>query len=157
MSITDYAGRTSDYVVLRFTKEAGVNQLLNINLLSEEDGGQLVTGLQKLLQRFVLVMFTRKGTVLGDPTRGTNFMVDALLGRWKTAIGVRQSFVAAQADARRQLIGEELQTDPLDERYDIATLDSVTVERTAVNLHITVKSMNKTAYKFIAPITVTTR
>jgi len=156
-TVLDYIGRLNDYNVFRQTKAPGTAQRLELALVTATDSGQICTGIHKLMQRFLLVLFLKKGSLRYDINRGTTFMLDAERGYWNTVTAVRSSFTAAKASARRQLKSEQKTTDPTDEILADVTLDEVLLGDGSVSMTMTLTSEAGSNYTFITPINLTVR
>ena len=149
-TIAAYAGRSIDLVAFQGAQESG--EVLLVAALALDGGsGSIVTGIQKLAQRFLLELLTEKGSITYS-TRGTNFMSDARLGAWRTSGDVEQSFYSALVDIRRNLILEESLTDPKDERFSSASILSVFLRDDGVSIRVQVTSLAGTKRVFIAPL-----
>jgi len=156
-TVLDYVGRTSDYNVFRQNKPVGVSQELELALFTEKDSGQINTGIHKLMQRFLLLLFLKRGSFVYDFNRGTTFLMDADRGYWRTVADVRISFAAAKDSVRRQLIALEQPNDPSDEIYADVQLNEVTLGDGRVSIGMTLTSQAGSTYKFVAPINLSTR
>lgn len=155
-SVADYAERTADILAFRgmFPAPAGLDQLLAQELVSTNDGGALVTGIEKLAQKVLITLLTKLGSKLLQPNDGCLFMLDAQQGQWRTPADVIQSFYGARLTVRRQIQAEELTTDPADERWGDLLLVSVTLSAGKAALTLQLTSLAGSAYTFITPITV---
>ena len=156
-TVLDYVGRLNDYNVFRQTKAPGTAQRLELALISSTDSGQICTGIHKLMQRFLLILFLKKGSLTYDTNRGTTFMLDAERGYWNTVTAVRTSFATAKATARRQLKSEQKSTDPSDEILANVELNNVLLGDGNVSITMTLTSEAGSSYTFIAPINLTVR
>lgn len=156
MSVADYLGRTADVFAFRgiFPAAAGRDQVLAQELARPGDGGQLVTGIEKLAQKVIMVLLTKLGSKVHRPTDGTLFMVEAGRGQWRTPADVIQAFYAARLMIRRQIVASEQATDPADERWGDLAIVRVTLNTDTAALTLYLTSAAGTSYKFIAPITV---
>lgn len=154
-TVIDYLGRTSDLLVFRGTTP-GKEVLLQQAVATATDSGSLITGIQKLVQFFLLALLKKRRsmTYVDD---GCNFMLDADYGGWRTVGDVQQSFNAALLDVQRQLQANELPEDPSDERYGSAELLQVIFKTDRVGLYIRLSSLSGTSVTFIAPLPVMTR
>lgn len=160
MSTTaDYRGRTADLVAFRAIFKYGSvgRQPLMQELVRSDNGGELVTGIQKLLQRVLLVLLTRMGSKPLAPLDGTTFLADAAKGRWRTPGDVSASFYTAKLDVSRQVRAVELDTDPADERWGGLELDGVTLTGDSAAVRISLTSAAGTSYVFVTPIAVPLR
>lgn len=116
MALADYVGRKYDYLALRNTTGPGERKLA-LELFDKTTSGQITTGVQKLAQRWLLEFLTERGTMIGRPTRGCEFMRLARQGRLRLPIDVRAAFSAADAVIRVNLLLEETADMPSDERF----------------------------------------
>jgi hypothetical protein len=146
--------RIYDVLALQGAKPMGEVRLEQI-LFTEAAAGQLCTGVQKLAQRFVLELLTEKGSMLYLPGRGTTFMIQFRQGYLRTETDVFIAFNLALNDLELSLTAEELATDPDDERYALATLDSVSILSGTIVMHVTLRSLAGTSRKVIMPISTT--
>lgn len=152
MSISDYRGREYDLLAYQGGVSYSGEVQLQQQLFSDANGGQIVVGIQKLVQRLLLVLLTEKGSIVHLPDLGTDFITDARLGLMQSPGDVFSSFAAAMIDVRRQLVTEELSTDPADERLDSATLVNVSLANLKASITIEVVSQAGTAARFVQPL-----
>jgi hypothetical protein len=124
MALADYVGRTYDYLALRNTAATGERKIA-LELFDATTSGQITTGIQKLAQRWLLEFLTERGTMIGRPDRGCEFMRLARQGRFRLPIDVRAAFSAADAVIRVNLALEETDATPNDERFASAELLNV--------------------------------
>lgn len=118
--IADYVGRTVD--ILAFDGlELGKEVLLEQTLAQPGQGGKIITGIQKLVQRFLLEVFKEQGS---DPysNRGTEFMTEARSGYMNSVTDIHGGFARAILIAGINLQAEEDGTEPDDERYESAEI-----------------------------------
>jgi hypothetical protein len=127
--------------------------LLEQSLANEIDTGEICTGLQKLGQRFLLVLLTEKGSVKYFPDQGTAFMISLGQGRVHNETDMRAVFGLALQELTTQMLDDEEDTDPDDERFAGAELTQVTVIPGYVNLTIELSSRAESA-TIILPIPI---
>lgn len=158
-NVTSYQGRTVDLGILQGSENSIGVMVPLVQSLTEAaaPGGILVTGLQKLAQRFLLILLTEQNTLTYLPANGCRFMADARSGIWRTAADVTASFQYSLIDIKRQLSAIALPTDPLDELLLDAILLNVSLDApNQVSLSIALTTQAGTSGVFIAPINVTT-
>ena len=154
MSAADYVGRTHDLLALHGAVP-GQSVLLEEALIpADGSGGYIVAGIEKLVQRFLLALLTVAGSKAYLPSDGCQFMLDAQLGRWRTAADVYQSFYASLVDVRRQLQLDEDSTTPDDETFAGATLESVELNWPTARLVVRMDSAAGSSRTFVAPLAV---
>lgn len=153
-SVADYKGRQIDLLAFQGAKIAG-EQLLDQVLVADGESGQVTAGIQKLAQRWLLEMLTETGSIPYDLVRGTSLLFDARNGILRTTVDAEQSFVLAAAAAKVNLILEEDENMPDDERFDSVVLDSVTVTTDRVIYRTTLRSLAGTDRVILLPLTTT--
>lgn len=126
MALSDYVNRQYDYLALQNTAPRGETRL-GLELFNKNTSGQITTGIQKLVQRWLLEFMTETGSMPGLPTRGCNFMRAAQTGVFRTQINVRSEFSLADMRIRRNLQAEETDAMPNDERFDSAQITSISI------------------------------
>jgi hypothetical protein len=154
MSISDYVARTVDILAYKNGTSAGT-QRLAMELAREGDSGEIITGIQKLSQRFLIELLTETGSMQYLPLRGCGFMREARLGLWRSPIDVMSAFSAALLDIRENLQSEESTDDPVDERFSDAELLAVTLTGGNASITIRITSLAGVSRKFIAPLKIT--
>lgn len=155
-TVKDYQNRIVDMAYFQgvFPSTRVGEQLLAQELVRATDGGSIVAGIQKLVQRVMLVLLTPQGTLLYAPLFGTQFMIQAQQGLWRTVADVQVAFYAARLQVGRQVSNIELDTDPNDERYDTMDLLGVTLTGDKITIRVQITSLAGTSYTFLTPITV---
>ena len=151
--VLQYAGRTTDILAFEGAKAFG-SALLDQTLALEGEGGKVCAGIQKLAQRFLIELFTERGTLTYQPTRGTDFMTRAKQGSLRTSQDVLAAFSAALVDVRRNLQAEESEDEPDDERYQDANILSVFTQPGEIKISLEVFSLAGSSRKVIFPISV---
>lgn len=162
-TIADYAGRYIDVMAYQGVRTGGDNQLA-MSLAATDDGGKICTGAQKLAQRFVLRLFTQRGSMPYRPDEGCDFMTRLLAGQLRTSLDVYAEFGAAVIDIRKSMRVEEtdervtrgITPDP-EEIMTSAELTGVRVTPGNVVMQITITSRAGTSRKIILPIATTLR
>lgn len=137
--------------------QAGQRVELGQSLAAPGNSGQAIAGILKLIQRFVLELFTETGSLIYLPTRGSDFVTKARQGRLRTHLDVRQAFLSAATLVRRALQQEEVETDPADERLASLELISAVVTGDQVKLQVQLTSRAGTRRTFLAPLTLAPR
>jgi hypothetical protein len=138
-NVADYVGRTID--VLAFSGlNLGDELLLEQTLAEEGKGGSVITGIQKLVQRWLLEVFKVQGSAAYS-TRGTEFIAEARSGFLTNVADIHGSFARAVLTAGINLQAEESATDPLDERYGSAEIDSVQFSQGIAKLFVRLTSL----------------
>jgi hypothetical protein len=151
-TINDYIGRTIDVVAFQGSRPRGDTQLTQA-LALPGSGGAINTGIAKLGQRFLLELLTELGSMVHWPERGSTFMLEVRSQRIRTATDLYAALARGLLDVRRNLRGEDQETDPLDEQYGGAEIVSVELTDGNAKVFIAVRSLDPTAVA-IMPIEV---
>jgi len=125
-SIKDYTGRTVDISAYQGVQPTGDVQL-SATLALPGEGGRIVTGPQKVAQRFLLELLKETGTMKFRPNEGTTFLTEARIGAFQTQTDVFGAFRRGVAVVRPLLRRQELAADPDDERFVDAEVISISV------------------------------
>jgi len=152
---SEYIGRTVDVAAFKGwspNKRTKVEQVL----AGPGDAGQLIAGIEKLLQRFAIELLTEEGSLLYLPKRGSSFMTAARTGYWRTGDDVRSSFNLAMLGVTENLQVEESDTDPDDERFASADLLAVSLLGDTATMSVKVTSQAGTSFTALLPLNITT-
>lgn len=123
-----------------------------IGVAREDGAGELVTGLQELIQRFSALLLLERGSIACRPNDGADFMTKVRQGRLRTGMDVRQAFGSAVMDLRRQLARQVNDDDPPEQIFANATLISADVVNGRVLLSVKLTTAGGDTPKFILPI-----
>lgn len=145
--LSKYAGRTFDISVLHGAAEQGESGL-DISLLHK--GGAVCTGIQKLIQRFFLLMVTPAGSMTFAPGRGSDFLKSVSRARSESAVQI--AFQFALTDVRAQLKAEETEEVPDDERFRDAVLLDAVFFGDSLSLSIALTSQAGITEEIILPV-----
>jgi len=152
-TVQQYQGRTIDVLAFDDAQPAG-DALLTQVLVQRGQSGAIITGIEKLVQRFLIELLTEAASLDYQPLRGTTFMTALRAGIVRTSADLFATFAVAAVDARQNLQGEEQDTDPADERFRRADLLSATLFGDTASLNIQVVSEAGEARKVIFPLRV---
>lgn len=150
-SVADYVGRRVDLCAYQGPTAVGT-ATLEQSLADPNGLGTVCTGVQILVQRFIIELFTRRGSVQYQPTRGTTFMTQLKLGYLRTEAEVATAFSEAIRDVYATLKTYETATDPTDEIFKSAELLAVAINDNTVSLSIGITSEAGSSRRVILPI-----
>lgn len=154
-TIYEYVNRTVDYLAFDGANPDAEVQLTPSFLLPGQSGA-LTTGIQKLVQRFLLELLTEKGSLQYTPGRGTVFMTQLRLGYIRTTAQLIALFNTVELDIRNSLrLEENFEKDPADERFKQAELISASLSGDRAYLNIKVLSQAGTSRTVIYPLRIT--
>lgn len=146
-------GRLIDVQFYQGPTGAGAT-LLQPALALPGSGGQVLAGVQKLVQRFLYLMFTAKGTIRYHPEVGCDFTTRIRQGFVRTPFDLLSLFSVSLVDISRQLKLIESSSDPDDERFASASVESATLTGDKATMTISLVTKAGTAVTFLAPTNV---
>jgi hypothetical protein len=149
--ILDYVNRKFDLNLIQGDITPNKYTEVYFDLADKNGESKIITGVQKLVHRILLILFTEKGSLPYRPFFGTTFSIDMKRGRWRTAAAVRSSFVIAKLDLIQQLRNLEEIIDPKDEQLEDINLARVKLQKDTVLIEFNIKTRDN-AFKFIYPI-----
>jgi hypothetical protein len=152
-TINDYVGRTVDVVAFQGTVPRGEVQLQQ-TLALPGTSGQVTTGIVKLGQRFLIELLTERGSLVHRPERGSTFMLEIRSQMIRTQTELYAAFARGLLDVRRNLRGEDRDSDPLDEQYVGAEIISVELSAGNAKVFVAVRSRDTSIPAAIMPIAV---
>jgi hypothetical protein len=156
---TNYSGRQTDVEFMQtILAPRGMTRMY---LSFTRQPVKMVAGMQKLAQRFTLLLLTRLADVHFDPVAGTDFISEVLRGAGQSAGLIGATFALASTDVILQMRREDRQVDvygtiPLDEQIASATLESFDVDygTGTLQLHVALENAEGAAYTYVMPVTV---
>ena len=152
-TIADYANRNVDLAAYQDMQPGG-ERLLTQELVGTDHGGRIVAGIQKLVQRFIILLLTEKGSVAHFPDKGCEFLTDARTGVFLVPLDVFTSFSSSLVDIEQQLKATEAATDPDAERFSSAEIIAVTLAAGNASVRVRLVSRAGSGYVFLTPIPV---
>jgi hypothetical protein len=153
-TLDQYDGRTVDFLAFEDMKASGDTQLTQALVLAGQTGA-LITGIEKLVQRFLLELLTERGSLHYDLQRGTFFITKIRAGIVNTSQALFAVFNAAELELRNTLkMEEDKLNEPADECYKQATLLSASLLGDFATLSIQVQSMAEESRTIIYPLRV---
>ena len=158
-STTDYNGRLVDLEYLQSIPQPVGSYAVTQSIAMSSP--KIVTGIQKLVQRYAITLLTRLGDVYLAPERGTAFLDRIQRGGGRSRGHILQTFAFANTDAIRQMRVDDGDTAtygeiPTDEQIRSAQLVDYSVDFTTSTLSLTVfiESNAGTSFTYVIPVTV---
>lgn len=152
----DYVGRTVDVLAFQGKFPRAGDQRLTQSLVDASGYAYSVTGIQKLAQRFLILLLTdRSSQPYRLKARGTSFLAQGRMGLWRTTLDVAQSFAVAVLDVRRTLDAEDQASDSAEEKLGTVQLTGVSLDGDQVTLRVDFRSKAGTTLRYVAPIPIT--
>lgn len=151
MTLQDYTTRRYDLLGFENVKPVGETKL-NLVLFSDQNSGQICTGIQKLAQRWLLEFLTEAGSMVGRKNRGCAFMSEVRTGRLRTQTDLFYSFALSELTVRQNLRTEETDEMPDDERIGNASLLSLAFLPGYAQIKVVITSLAGTTREVILPV-----
>lgn len=156
---SNYSGRLTDVEVLQtITAPRGLTAL-HTSLTTTPV--KMITGMQKMAQRFTILLLTRLGDIHFDQDAGTTFIVDMFRGASQSSGSVGSAFAFASTDVLQQMRQADRDVElygpiPADEQIVNATLESFDVDYSTatLRLRISLENLEGSAYTYVMPVTV---
>ena len=146
---TNYLNRSVDISVFQGIKISGI-ATVDQSLFNQ--GGEVCTGIQKLIQRWLIAFLTPEGSVKFHPEWGTEFLSEA--SNLRNEVEAATEFYLCNSDACDQLREEDTEDTPEDEQIDSVQLDHITITDNGFSLKVTLSSIAGASAPLILPITV---
>jgi hypothetical protein len=127
-------------------------------MISPQSSGNIVTGIIKLSERFLITLLNEEGSIkydyhLANITRGTQFMTRLREGGVQTEADLRALFALSEIQAKAQLVAQETGDEPDDERYKTSRIVSVEIGQGNISLTITLESQSDSV-ELILPLPI---
>lgn len=151
-TLQKYAGRTVDLLAYHRPKQP---QQPVVPQLATAAGSQVVTGIQKLAQAFLLELLTERGSMPYRPQAGTHFIGRLARGHFRNEYDLSAAFAAAVTDIQINLALTEDETTPEDERLASAELQSAVITQGKVQLVVRIHSLAGDSRELILPLPIT--
>lgn len=156
---TDYSGRLVDLEYLQTVMTpTGVTPVSKSLALKQP---KMVTGLQKLLQRYTILLLTNIGDVYLAPSQGTDFIANVLKGGGRSRGHIIRTWAFANVDVVAQLRREDNDTDlygPVEDDERIARADlidyTVNTSTSMLNLVIYIENEVGASSRYVVPVPV---
>ena len=153
-TVIPYVGRTVDMLAFDDAKSSGETELTQ-TLVKKNQSGAVITGIEKLVQRFLVELLTEQGSLTYLPNRGTLFITQARAGILRTSQNLFTAFSTAEVQIGINLRAEDdIARDPLDEQYQSAALLTADLIDDRANLKIQVNSAAGTSRQVIYPLRI---
>lgn len=144
INLVPYITGTYDVLAFRGVRKEGEVRLEQ-SLADENSGGEITTGINKMVQRFLLRLLTERGSIKYQQDEGTDFIRRLRLGQIRTETALRSAFTIAEIRIKAAFTREEQEDDIDDERFDRAELTAVVIRPGFANLTIQIRSQASAA------------
>lgn len=120
-------------------------------LADAQDSGRTLSGMEKLVQRFVLQLLTRSGSVPFADI-GCDFVSRLTTGRLASETDVFLAFTSSVGQVVDKLRAEEVPGDPDSERLASVQIISLTIAPGALQLELRLQNRTATALNVTLPL-----
>lgn len=151
MASTNYTGRSVDLFIFQGAAPYGEKSIT----LGFGVAGEVITGIQKLVQSFTTLFLTRLGSVKYNASLGSNFIASMQQGNIRNEGDVRTEFALAVEDVRSTLVADaETNNPPDDETYASAELEGFELRKTEslLLLQVRVNSVAGSSREVFLPV-----
>ena len=150
---TDYTGRLVDSLIFQGINFAGAGGTeLPVQLLFGDDE-RVISGAQKMIQRWVIAFLTKRRSVQANPNIGSEFMQNLEQGYVVTDADVQSEFLdAAVLTAESLAVALANQTVPEDEQLESSELLSFDLQPGSLSLRIRITSVAGEGATVLLPI-----
>ena len=150
----DYSGRTVDLLLLKSVIHPTSDIIVSTDVASSP---MIVTGIEKLVQRYALLFLTQMGTVRNRQDEGSEFMTSLGRGVIYDENTLRAEAAKANSVVSRQIRLEDSDLDtPDDEALDSSTVTDIRLNRTerSVTVQVNIVTRSGDSYTYITPIAI---
>ena len=155
---TDYSNRQIDLEIMQTIVKPTSITLLALSLTQYPI--KVVTGMQKMAQRFAIVFLTQLGEVHFDQAFGTNFWYNLVHGSAQNTGQLQVAITLANTDAVSIMQNDDISTVygtvPEDEQIASATLLNFTVDTSTGTLYLQTSLTNQAgdSYVYVLPLSL---
>jgi hypothetical protein len=156
--VVDYTNRQVDIELLQHIAQPVELQLVHVTNVRETP--KIVAGIEKMVQRYALLLLSSLGTVRFENTQGSNLLAAVLAGMIFNEGQLTSIFALANTAVLQQLHDDNVDTDtfgdiPADEQIAVARLEDVDIDIAQSKLTLTIKLITEagTDITFIVPVT----
>jgi hypothetical protein len=149
MAAVAYNGRTIDLWL--FQKQEKPSGPLPQSLFIPVPG-YICTGIEKLIQRWLIEFNTELGSFEFLPTRGCTFLREFKRGRLRSEIDILAEFGFSADQIFNTIVGSTSDTAPSDEQLAAAELTEISILADQLQLSIAITSVAGTSRQVILPI-----
>lgn len=152
-TVTQYVNRTVDMSAYHGIQPAGDVRLAE-TLAPVATGGAIITGVQKVAQRFLCEFLRETGSTPFRPNDGTDFITEVRSGALRTQADVLGAFARGVSQVQAILQAEEADTDPPDERFIDAIVSQVFVSPGLTVIRFQIVTQAGSEREFIFPLRI---
>lgn len=160
-SKVDYAGRTVDLLLLKTVLDIPVvNKRVELDVSNVSGEPMIVTGVEKLVQRYALSFVNAIGSTKFRPNHGTGIVPNVGSGRVYDMSSLEAAAAEADLVARTQVRAGDVDEDtPDDERLESSEVYGLEFvrSRAAVRISVRLTTAAGESYTYIIPVAIGVR
>lgn len=157
-SVVDYSGRTVDLLLLKTVLGVpAYNERVQIDVSNVSGEPMIVTGIEKMVQRFALLFINSLGSTKFMPDHGTDIVPMVTSGKIYDMATLESAAAKANLVARTQMVeADSLENTPDDERITDSVVEgySFSREQAKVKISIRLTSAAGSSYVYVIPVAV---
>lgn len=157
----DYAGRTVDLLLLKTVLNVPVvNKRVEIDTSNVSGEPMIVAGVEKMVQRYVVLFLNGLGSTKFLPGHGTDLVPNVAHGKVYNMATLESAAAEANLLARRQMIlSDEAEETPDDERIVASEVTDLVFSRANASVRISVRLTTAAgkSYVYVIPVGVGVR
>lgn len=154
----DYAGRTVDLLLLKTVLNVpAASKRVDIDVSDVSGEPMIVSGVEKMVQRYALLFLNAMGSTKFRPDHGTNLVPAVAAGRVYNMSSLESAAAEADFFARRQIVSADTYEDtPDDERLVGSKVVGLEFSRAKSRVKISVRLTTAAgdSYVYIIPVAV---
>lgn len=155
---SSYAGRTVDLLMLKTVLDVpAINRRVEIDVSNAKDEPMIVSGIEKMVQRYALSFLNALGSTKFSPNHGTNIVPSVANGLVYNMSTLEAAAAEANLLAFRSVVSsDEGEDTPDDERLVDAEVDGMSFsrEKSSVYVSIRLESAAGDSYVYVIPVGV---
>lgn len=150
----DYSGRKSDILLLRTVYTPCEDGKVSVDVSKEQP--HIVSGIEKMAQRYTLFFLSQAGTCALEPDKGTDLIGDLSSGKIYNTETLGSAVARAKAYADASMSSSEEDGDPDDEILSSSEILGVSMESGNASATISIKLISKSgdSYTYVTPVPI---
>lgn len=146
-STTNYSNRTVDLLLLQLVTRPVADEVVRPDVSKLP---HVVTGIEKLAQRFTLLFLTQRGSVRNRSGEGSDFMTQLGAGNIYDMNTLTSEAYAANKTVATQIRTEDASlATPDDEALETSTIVDLDIDRSKATVYVTIQLESKAGEKYV--------
>lgn len=154
----DYSGRTVDLLLLKtITSIPAVNQRVSLDVSNSVDNPMVVSGIEKMVQRFAILFINIMGSTKFRESHGTNLVSDVGSGLVYDMGTLTTTVAKANKNAMTEMKNGDINEDtPDDEKLATSEIIDLELSKETSSVKISIKLTSEAgeSYTYIIPVAI---